>query len=195
MGMCVCDLEERGTCDAELVERGSCGTKLVARGVCDANLVEMGIFGGDLVARGDNDAELVEMEMFDGDLVEMGEIDDGLVMGMFDDDFGIVAVVDGEDSPFRSNIVTASLTFSTTPISPGVFLGLMASEITWESALSSSPGSSLFIRYSFTETPLSHICCSLLLPFPPVVGVDVAAATVRPWILEAIVWVASATVA
>jgi hypothetical protein len=61
-------------------------------------------------------------------------------------------------SSVRSKDVTASLTFSITPTSPGFLLGLIASDITFERAFSSSPGSNLFIKYSFTETPLSHIC-------------------------------------
>lgn len=76
-------------------------------------------------------------------------------------------------SSFRSKEVTASLTFSITPASPGVLLGLIASDITRDRAFSSSPGSSLFIKYSFTETPLSHICeVGLVAVFLPHGGAD-----------------------
>lgn len=61
----------------------------------------------------------------------VGICDANLVeMGMFDDYFVVGAAVDGEDSSFRSNKVTAPSTFSTTPISPGVFLELFALLIT-----------------------------------------------------------------
>ena len=124
--MCDCGLEERETFDAELVEMG----------IWDADLVEAGTFDGELGVTRHCDAEFVETETaLVGDLVETGEIDDGLVeMAAFEDDsddFGDLAVADGEvDSPFRSNMVTASRTFSTTPISPGPFFGLIAADIT-----------------------------------------------------------------